>query len=185
MNVFLNMPWEKYGLIAELAYRLNKLSIRFGKTALQKFVYLLQELFNIKVGYDFSLYTYGPFSSELLGDLDYVASLDGVNVNFLPDIHGYQIVPGTANESIRSNAQEFLSQSEIGINRVIEDFGNYSAKDLELRSTIIFVNRDLKNSSQPTSNAKVINLVQEIKPYFSKSDIEVALSELEKKGYIQ
>lgn len=104
MKVSLNLPWEKYGIIAEFAYRLYNLELRFGKTALQKFIYLLQELYNVKIGYDFSLYTYGPFSSELLSDLDFVESLNGVDVGFIPEIQEYEIFPGKANESIRTKS---------------------------------------------------------------------------------
>jgi uncharacterized protein YwgA len=184
MKIALNLPWEKYGLIAELAFRLKCLNLRFGKTALQKFVYLLQELYDIKAGYDFSLYTYGPFSSDLLSDLDFVESLDGVNVNFLPEIQGYEISPGKANESIREKATEFLKNAKGKIDRIIEDFGHFTAKDLELRSTIIFVNRDLKRKGQTNIHHELINLVQDIKPHFNKNEISDALSELENKGYI-
>lgn len=146
----LGFTMEKYGLIAELAYRLNNLELRFGKTALQKLVYLLQELYNVKVGYDFSLYTYGPFSSELLSDLDFVESLHGVEVGFIPEIHGYKIFPGKANESVRTKAKHFLETASVSINKIINDFGDFNAKELELRSTIIFVNRDLKRKGKST-----------------------------------
>lgn len=184
MKITLNLPWEKYGLIAELAFRLNNLQLRFGKTALQKFIYLLQELYNIQAGYDFSLYTYGPFSSELLSDLDFVESLNGVEVYFIPEIQGYEISPGKANESVRAKAPDFLENASEKLDRIIEDFGHCTAKDLELRSTIIFVNRDLKRKGQTYVRNELINLVQDIKPHFSKYEIDGALSELEEKGYI-
>ncbi len=184
MKVSLNLPWEKYGIIAELAYRLNHLGLRFGKTALQKLVYLLQELYNIKVGYDYSLYTYGPFSSELLSDLDFVESLNGVDVGFIPEIQGYEIFPGKANESVRMKAKDFLDTVSENIEKIINEFGDFTAKELELRSTIIFVNRDLISKGKSNVLGELINLVQAIKPHFSKDEIDQALSELEKKGYI-
>lgn len=184
MKVSLNLPWEKYGIIAELAYRLHSLELRFGKTALQKLVYLLQELCNVKVGYDFSLYTYGPFSSELLSDLDFVESLNGVDVAFIPEIQGYEIFPGEANDSIRTKAKDFIDAADESITKIINDFGDFNAKELELRSTIIFVNRDLKRKGKSNFLDELINLVQAIKPHFSISEIKKALSELEEKGYI-
>ena len=47
----------------ELAGRLEGQSPQFGKTAFMKMAYLLQELYGVPLGYRFSLYTYGPYSS--------------------------------------------------------------------------------------------------------------------------
>lgn len=55
--------WARYALIAELAERLRERP--FGRTALQKLTYLLQELHGVDTGYEFPLHTYGPYSSGL------------------------------------------------------------------------------------------------------------------------
>ena len=59
--------WNKYAIIVFLVKEYAKQG-RIGRTALQKLIYLLQELFNINCGYDFKFYTYGPFSSEILSN---------------------------------------------------------------------------------------------------------------------
>ena len=56
-----------------LATKLDGVSPQFGRTVLQKLVYLLHVLYGVNPGYDFELYTYGPFSSQLLSDLDVVS----------------------------------------------------------------------------------------------------------------
>ena len=53
----LQIPWEQYGLIVDLTQRLKDKRPQLGKTALQKLVYLLQHVYNVECGYDFSLYT--------------------------------------------------------------------------------------------------------------------------------
>ena len=103
------IPWPRYGLIAELAHRLDGLSPQFGKTVLQKMVFLLQELHDIDCGYDFTLYTYGPFASLLLQDLDLAESLKGVDVHPAEGVAGgYTIKPGEANSWLRAKAGGFL-----------------------------------------------------------------------------
>ena len=67
--------WDQYGLIAELALRLKGVSRQFGKTALQKLFYILQEVYRVPLGYDYTLYNYGPYSEELADDLVFLASM--------------------------------------------------------------------------------------------------------------
>ena len=80
MNTSLELPWHRYALIAELAKRFEPVSRQFGKTALQKLVYFLQTIYGVDCGYAYEFYSYGPFASQLLNDLDLVAHFGGVSV---------------------------------------------------------------------------------------------------------
>ncbi|RKX42659.1 MAG: restriction endonuclease, partial [Thermotogae bacterium] len=137
----INIPWNRYALIVELADRFKERIPKFGKTLLQKMVYLLQEVYGVNCGYRFELYTYGPFSSELLQDLDLVESLGGVTVvPVISGVGGYMILPGEYSELLKKKAESFLSDEKTlsALDNVVKNFGNYLAKDLELRSTIIY-----------------------------------------------
>ncbi len=182
-----NIPWEKYALITELAEQLKDRSPQFGKTVLQKMVYLLQELYGVNCGYTFDLYMYGPFSSGLLQDLDLVESMGGVSV--VPVVFGtggYRILPGEHSESLKKKATDFLSDEKItsALNMLVEDFGNYQAKELELRSTIIYVSKDMRRSGNPVSRLDLLRIVKEIKPKFTDAEVQQAIDEMEKRGHI-
>ena len=182
-----NIPWNRYALIAELADRLQDRSPQFGKTVLQKMVYLLQELYGVDCGYRFDLYMYGPFSAELLQDLDLVESVGGVSVvPVISGMGGYQIRPGARNQALREKAKDFLLSEKISdaLNKLVEEFGGYWAKDLELRSTILYVARDLKRSSGAVSQADLARIVKEIKPKFQDAEVQQAINEMVKKGHI-
>ena len=43
---------------------------KLGKTAVMKAVFMLQQVKGIKLGYDFSIYTYGPYASDVMADID-------------------------------------------------------------------------------------------------------------------
>ena len=43
-----------------------------GRTAIMKLIFLLQEGKGLPVGYDFRLYSYGPYDSEVLQDLEFL-----------------------------------------------------------------------------------------------------------------
>lgn len=184
MRISINIPWHQYALIIALAERMQEKSLWFGKTALQKLVYLLEAIYNVPCGYQFTLYIHGPFCADLISDLDYVDSLQGVNVQFDPSSNGYKINPGDSGEVLKEKAREFLNNYEGPINDIIEQFGSMRTRDLELRSTIVYVDRDTRISGRNLGRKEFIKEIKGIKPHFSEVEIEGALAELEQKGYV-
>ena len=186
MGCKVNTPWHRYALIAELAHRLEGKSAQFGKTSLQKMVYLLQELENVSTNYKFSLYTHGPFTAQLFGDLDLVEALGAVKVQYrLSGYGGYQISPSSESRAIQEKAPEFLDENRDAIDRVVDEFGGFSAKELELRSTIVYLDRETKRSKKSLDRSGFIGLVKKIKPRFDQETIEKALVELENRDYVK
>ena len=186
MNVSqLDIPWHKYGLITYLAKRLERISPQFGRTVLQKMIYILEEVFDIPCEYQYSLYIYGPYSTELANDLDYIEFLDGVNVRWVPAIGGYNITPGDKCEHVCEKAEVFLDRYKSGINMAINEFGDKNAGELELIATIVYVDHYAKTKEQPVSFEKLVDEVEEIKPKFTKEYIEKTVRALSDKRYIQ
>jgi hypothetical protein len=58
------------------------------------------------------------------------------------------------------------------------------ARDLELRSTIVFVDRDAQKKKRNLTRKEFIQEVQSVKPHFPNTEIQSALAELEDKGYV-
>ncbi|HNU92653.1 MAG TPA: Panacea domain-containing protein [Spirochaetota bacterium] len=171
------VPWNRYALITELARRLEHKSPKFGKTALQKMVYFLTELFDIHTGYEFEFYNYGPFSSQLHHDLDLVAYIGGVAVEeYSTEFTGYAISPGKRADALIKKGAEFIQSKEVddAITRVINEFGGYNASELELRATILFVDRDLAARGKTATKDTIVDIVGKLKPRFTRSDIITA-----------
>lgn len=181
----LNIPWHQYALIVTLAEKMQEKGNWFGKTALQKLVYLLETIYKVPCGYNFSLYIHGPFCNELMDDLDYMDALDSVSVNYDPQVNGYRILPGLKREEIKDKARDFLATYQAHIEKLLADFGTMKARDLELRSTIIFVERAAHREKRNLSRNEFLQEVQSIKPHFSVAEIKSAIDELEEKGYIR
>ena len=164
------IPWERYGTITYLAQNVRI----FGKTALQKFVYFLQEWKKVPLGYRFELYTYGPFSAALMNDLDYTDALGAVKVDYILN-GGYSISAGNESEAILARAQAFLDRHQTDIDEVIAVFGRCSAVQLELKATIHLVSQE---SDRPTDEA-VVQAVQALKPgKFTDVQIQRAIEDL-------
>ena len=62
----------RLGVFAELAKSAKN---AFGRTALMKLCYFLQEVKGVPLRYEFSLYSYGPFDSDVLADLQTAVEL--------------------------------------------------------------------------------------------------------------
>lgn len=185
MKINLSLPWERYVLIGALAAELAGREFGvFGKTHLQKLVYFLQELKGVDCGYDFTLYTYGPFSAKLLSDLDVADGMGVVALEYLPHAGAYDIRPGPSLERARHKAVEFLEAHRSEIADVAREFGDLRAKDLELRATIVYVDRDARRRAASLSLDRLAEAVQGIKPHFSLETVRRAVEEMRAAGYV-
>src|SRR5947209_7331715 len=111
----ISFPWHRYATIAELVRRARS---PLGRTAVMKLCYFLQAVRGVDLGYDFRLYTYGPFDPSVLGDLAYAQHLGAVaerSVHY-PTGAGYEILPGAAGEFVRERGQAFLREHEEDLN---------------------------------------------------------------------
>lgn len=180
---FVCVPWNKYGLIAELVEKLADKSPQFGKTALMKFIFILQEIYKVPCGYEFSLYTYGPYCSDVLDDLEYIDALDGVEIIGL-EKRGYVIRSGKESGYFRKKADGFLCHNKEKIDKAVEMFGSMTARELELRSTIIYIVNNYRHENMEVIEEDLFNGIKEIKPQFSLEEIKGAYKELLKNKII-
>lgn len=187
MNKF-EYPWKRYALIPELAKRLEGISPQFGKTALQKLVYFLEAIYGVDCGYDFSLYSHGPFDSSLLGDLDLVAHWGCVSVtNATGTLGGYRIEPTDQVDLLREKAVDFLDgeRTREALDDLVSTYGGMTARDLELRATTVYVAKGLRDEGEVPEKETVCHHVGQIKPRFSAEEIERAVTELSERGHIE
>lgn len=172
------VPVDRYALIAEIVRRFNSTQDRLGKTALQKVIFLLQRVFGVEVDYSYTLYTYGPFCSDVARDLDVVNAIDGVKILPVGNGGGFEIVPGPLNAEVCGMSASFLRDTSTALDKVVEDFGGLTAKELELRSTLVYL------SKPGLSTGDLVQQVHDIKPHFSPEAIKTALLQLKERGYI-
>jgi uncharacterized protein YwgA len=179
MSFDTEIPWEKYALIADLVRRFDTERITLGKTALQKMIFLLQRVFGFDSDYAFTLYTYGPFCADLARDLDIVEGFGGTVIADDSSYGGYRLRAGPATDELRRRGSGFLALASNALDRLIADYGRATVKELELRSTIIYISRPGRGDEE------LVRLVHQVKPHFSQSQIEAARRELDEKGYLR
>ena len=174
-------PLDRMALIAELTKRHHEKEKNrpLGKTALQKFMYFLQEVDGVNCGYDFALHTYGPYSSTLQADVDSARAFGFVTIQYDQTSGGYQITPGT-----ETRPSEYLSEAHEALDRILDNYASFTAKNLELRATIVYSERELRSDRGKVDDDQIIEVVHGLKPRFNKRQILTALNELRSKGYV-
>jgi uncharacterized protein len=154
-----------------------------GRTALMKMMYFLQELHGAPLGYDFRLYTYGPFDSEVLSDLGTATSLNMLNERTVLHSrgYGYEITPGTQAQVQSAELESRSRHLAKLVDSVISEFGSFSAADLELRSTIFYVDREMRQNGTKAAAKDVAERVRQIKPHFDEAAILNGVGDMHKK----
>ncbi len=173
-----DIPWEKYGVIVELTRRIQDQSPQFGKTVMQKLVYLLTTIYGVPTGYEHTLYTYGPYSEELASDVANVAAMEGIEISHGVK-NGFEIKLAKNHDWVSGKSTKFINENRTKIDSLIRDFGSFNARELELRSTLIFLTK-----SEAFSREKLTKQLIELKPYFTEKEVYFAIDELIDKGFI-
>ena len=178
-------PQGRHALIVELSKRLEGVSPEFGKTALMKLLYLLQEAYGVSTGYRYSLYTYGPYSQEVAADLNMTRFLGGVNVEFFGENPGgYQITPGQESGRILSSGRECIDSHSEQLDKLVDLFGGFRTRDLELRTTMVYLWKNFESNAGGDLE-EMLGMLRELKPQFSEWEIDAAVEELQGAGIME
>jgi len=158
---------ERIALLAELV---KQAPAKLGRTAIMKLMFFLKVLRNVPLPYDFRLYTYGPFDSDVLGDLAYAEALDAVRSAIVayPGGYGYEYSAGPQAARIEEHDRDLVEQHRESIRWVLERFGHRSAVDLEMASTLVYIDRQKPGTSIPELAKKVST----VKPHLTLPAIE-------------
>jgi uncharacterized protein len=145
-----------------------------GRTALMKYCYFLQVVRGVPLGYRFSLYSYGPFDSDVLSDLDSAESMGGVrsSIVYFPGGYGYRIEPGERSGRVKQFGAPFLETYREQLQWVADQFGNCDASDLEVASTLVYSDREAKRRGECLTIQGLSARVRDLKPRYSISQIE-------------
>src|SRR4051812_28508826 len=130
-------PKFRLAIIAALT---EKLSGRIGRTGIMKLTFFLQEMKGVPLGYSYRIYTYGPYDGQVLADLKMAESLGAVRSEPFDweGGSGYAIHSGKKLAMSPTDEELFLKYKD-AVDWVAREFGDLSATDLELESTVFYV----------------------------------------------
>lgn len=161
----------KHALVAYLASQQGGKGT-LGKKAVQKYIHILSSLSGLDVGYEFSFYTYGPFSRELASDLDILDGANAIIVRYNSFDNAYSITPSPTTNLVAQGLPPALKEAA---DRIWEKFSGRTAKELELISTALFVS-DEEGLSMKSPN--MTSRIEALKPKYSVAEIKAAQAEL-------
>jgi uncharacterized protein len=175
--------WNKYAVVGDITKALSG-KTEIGKTKLQKLIFLLSELEDVGVGYEFHFYNYGPYSNGLASDIGYLGEVGALTVRFDSKDGAFHIEPGKEIDSFIKRGQEFLDSRSAALRKVTEKFGEKTAKELELLSTIVYVAKRDPESAKGNED-RLVTVTKALKPKFSERDIRQAADLLKREGYLR
>jgi uncharacterized protein len=166
------MPSElQTATMVELIKKVSQKKKQLGKTQFQKLVYFCQEK-GIPLGYKYEIYHYGPYSFQLSDDMSSLDSLGVLDVGTDSSGFGFHIEAG-----------RFASKYELQkkylpvLTEVVEKLGENSPAQLEVKGTLHFVSKVLKNRGD-ISDKLVVSKVKELKPQIKDPFIQQCYVEL-------
>lgn len=162
---------EEPGLVSYIVDQMEKKceNKQVGKTVIQKMMYFLdyKEIKN----FNYKMYHYGPFSSEVATNLDKAEKNGLVEMNWVKN-EGYYINTSDRNISF----EEMISESERDfIEKIIDKYGEYNAQELSIITTAFHV----KKEHDDINDEKLIELVHSLKQKHSKDRIKFLLESVD------
>jgi uncharacterized protein len=174
--------WDRYALIAHIVGVLGD-GHAFGRKAVQKVLYLLQELGGLPLGFPYTFYTYGVYSFELASALAAVESMKGIVATYEPALGAYDLGRGEKGEALENRGRDFLAEYGEKIDAIVDLSRGKTGKALELITTIVYVahNEELGGLAD---EATLLERVAELKHRFSAAQIAEQVNDLRSRGHL-
>lgn len=167
--------WNKYALLVLISDIMNQKKFKLGKTSLQKLIYLLKSLYELPINYSYNFYIYGPYSSEVAGDLDYLDSIDILSVSFedYGNYRGFNITPNKKSKKIIERAENFIKKNREKVEEIVEFYGGKTARELELIGTIVYLIKE-----EGIAQELLVERIKELKPHFDETEIKSGIDDV-------
>ncbi len=160
--------FQKNAVIAFLVYRFESMEgpLCIDKAALQRIVYILQEIYSLPLGYDFALYNYGPYCANLTGDMEYTVYIGGIEEHYIPGTPAARatiLKTGSKADSLLEEALDFLKAHPVSnLDETLLKLGNFESYELDILATLHMIYRELHEGER--SREVLLLKLKEIKP---------------------
>jgi len=167
--------YQQASIIFELINRLRQHGSWCGEAHVQKATYLLKDLCDVPLNFDFILYKYGPFSFELRDELTAFRA-DGLIILEPKSYYGPRLKVTELGQSLLTRFPRTLSKYRDYINSVTKPLGARGVSDLECLATALYITKNYHGA--PSIRDRVQKLRDE-KPHVSAKSAEEAIREID------
>lgn len=155
---------QREAVVAALDDKLYESGSWCGETHLQKSVYFLQELLGVPTEFEYILYKFGPFSTELRDELGTMRSDGFLAVVPQPAPYGPKLrTTDMAERQLVGRWGKTLARYEPHLDFVAQRLGGLGVGSLERLATALWVVRELPEADDAERAARI----NEVKPHVS------------------
>lgn len=149
-----------------------------GKTFLQKAIYVLQDWLNLDLDYDYRLYLYGPYSEDLSDDIEALSETGLIDIVYGTSGYGCNIAISEKGNKFLAKHLATCMVDEGKLYKAIDLVGVSDVRNMELVSTILYIAKTTKDE------AKIVELMEAIKPQFEGEEIIKKVGDLQKEKFL-
>jgi len=171
--------FQKNAFITYLVGKLELLKspLLLDNAAIQRLVYVLQEIFAVPLAYDFSLYNYGPYSADLTGDIEYTEYLGGIKTYDYEDASatGSTVLKtGEKSAHFSKEALDFLRQNRVdNLDETLAKIKDFTSQELDVLSTLHMIYDGL--DEKEITKEFLVSRLREVKPKLNEPIMEKML----------
>jgi len=156
-----------------------------GRTAMQKIPYFLQVL-GVPMKYRFEIYTYGPFCSEILRDIEWLEADGVITDSSVEKEKRSDYRPGEALDELLAMHRAFIDNYKDVIENVASGLAVVEPNQLELLATLVYLYRWFEATDEAAPfRSSVVARLGEIKPdKFTQANVDHAYDWLKTVGLV-
>ena len=167
---------KKAALLLRLVEELRKQDNWCGETHIQKSTYLVQELMQVPLEFDFILYKHGPFSFDLRDELTALRADELLKLESrFP--WGPRIAPTDRSEYIQGLSSKTVAKYDNRIAFVANTIGAKGSSDLERLGTALYVTRDSEANASVNQRSERFTT---LKPHIPQKSARDAVEAVDK-----
>jgi uncharacterized protein YwgA len=165
---------QRSAIVATLIKECRARKAFCGETMVQKSVFVLQELLDVPLKFDFALYIYGPFSFELQQHLWSMMADDMLVVR--PMEYGSTFETGEQVAYLEKHNAAPIQQHRGAIDFVLERLAGRGVKQLERLATALYFT---KTSGETSVDGRAA-MIREVKPHITADEARKAVEEVDR-----
>jgi uncharacterized protein YwgA len=163
---------KRFAIVAALTDALHERGSWCGETHLQKAIYLLEEVVDVPLDYEFVLYKHGPFSFDLRDELTEMRADGLLALEPRPFPYGPSLKTTPSSSRLEARFPKTLRTYDASIQLIANHVGARGVTELEKLATAVFV----KSNDYEEDLA---DRIHELKPHVSRDEARRALEEAE------
>ncbi len=162
-------------ILTRLASELRQHGSWCGETHVQKAVYIMQELFDVSLDFEFTLYKHGPFSFDLRDELTALRGDEYFRLEPMPLTYGPKLTVTDRAEYIQEKFQKTLGSHEKFIQFIGDTVNGRGVEELEGLATALYVTRNLESDNESERAEELHRL----KPHISEDQAREYVTEID------